>query len=222
MVVIDTLARAMNGGNENSSEDMGALVANQDKIREQTGALVCWIHHSGKDQAKGARGHSSLRAAIDTEIEVVASADSARKAATVVKQRELKKGDVFGFTLKVVELGRNRHGELVETCVVEPASNDNTPNITRAKLTPSASLAMRLLTDAMDQSGIIPPPVSGMPLRGKVVSIDAWRSVYMLRADAAATVEARQTAFRRAVKDLLERSLVASIGGFVWFVKEEN
>ena len=30
---------------------------------------VLLVHHTGKDAAKGARGHSSLRAAIDTEID---------------------------------------------------------------------------------------------------------------------------------------------------------
>jgi len=33
------------------------------------------IHHSGKDKNKGARGHSSLRAAVDTEIEIKVDGD---------------------------------------------------------------------------------------------------------------------------------------------------
>ncbi|MCF8483447.1 MAG: helicase RepA family protein [Rhodospirillum sp.] len=39
LVVIDTLARAMAGGNENASEDMGALVGNLDVIRDALGAV---------------------------------------------------------------------------------------------------------------------------------------------------------------------------------------
>src|SRR6185437_446689 len=77
LVVIDTLSRALAGGNESASEDMGALVMNIDKLRQATGAHVLLIHHSGKDQAKGALGHSLLRAAVDTEIEVTRDADSA-------------------------------------------------------------------------------------------------------------------------------------------------
>ena len=78
LIVIDTLSRAMAGGNENAPEDMTALVAAGDHLRKETGAHVMWIHHSGKDEARGARGHSSLRAATDTEIEVISDDNGAR------------------------------------------------------------------------------------------------------------------------------------------------
>lgn len=70
MVVIDTLNRSMAGGDENSSKDMSVVVAAADHIKRATGACVLIIHHSGKDVAQGARGHSSLLGAIDTELEV--------------------------------------------------------------------------------------------------------------------------------------------------------
>ena len=44
---------------------MGALVKHFDKIRQATGAHVMVVHHSGKDAARGARGHSLLRAATE-------------------------------------------------------------------------------------------------------------------------------------------------------------
>ena len=121
LVVLDTLSRAMAGGNENDSADMGALVANVDRIRADTGACVVFVHHSGKDAARGARGHSLLRAAIDTEIEVRVDEDSGARTATVVKQRDLAKGCSFGFRLEVVTLGQNQHGEDVTTCLVTAA-----------------------------------------------------------------------------------------------------
>jgi len=118
LVVIDTLSRAMAGGNENAPDDMGALVRSMDAIRAATGACLLFVHHSGKDAAKGARGHSLLRAAVDTEIEVRADDDADSRSATVVKQRELSKGAVFGFRLDVTVLGQNQHGEDVTTCTV--------------------------------------------------------------------------------------------------------
>ena len=120
LIVIDTLSRALAGGNENASDDMGALVRCMDLIRQETGACVLLVHHSGKDAAKGARGHSLLRAAIDTEIEVKADDATGMKSATVVKQRDLTKGGVFGFRLDQRVLGQNQHGEDVTTCVVVP------------------------------------------------------------------------------------------------------
>ena len=70
LVVIDTLARALAGGNENAPEDMGALIGNAKRIQEATGAAVLFVHHSGKDTSRGSRGHSSLKGAADLEIEV--------------------------------------------------------------------------------------------------------------------------------------------------------
>lgn len=70
LVVIDTLARCMVGGDENSGRDMGLVVRSLDTIREACGGCVLVVHHSGKDTERGSRGHSSLRAAVDTELEV--------------------------------------------------------------------------------------------------------------------------------------------------------
>ncbi len=75
MVVIDTLNRSMAGGDENSSKDMGIVIAAADLIKRSTGACVFIVHHSGKDSAQGARGHSSLLGAVDTELEVKNDSD---------------------------------------------------------------------------------------------------------------------------------------------------
>jgi AAA domain-containing protein len=40
LVIIDTLSRAMAGGDENSSEDMGEFVMNVDRLRAETGAHI--------------------------------------------------------------------------------------------------------------------------------------------------------------------------------------
>jgi RecA-family ATPase len=121
LVVIDTLSRAMNGGNENAPEDMGKIVKSADHIREQTGAHVAFVHHCGKDQARGARGHSSLRAATDTEIEITRTEGSTFSTATVTKQRELEIDGEFVFELKQVSLGTNKRGKEVTSCVVVEA-----------------------------------------------------------------------------------------------------
>jgi hypothetical protein len=119
LIIVDTLNRAMaaSGGNENAPEDMGRLIGNADLIREKTGAAVWFIHHAGKESSKGARGHSSLRAAVDTEIFVEGQAGV--RTATVVKQRDLPIGDVFSFELDVVELGNDQDGESVTSCVLK-------------------------------------------------------------------------------------------------------
>lgn len=150
LVVIDTLARAIAGGNENASEDMGALVANADRIRLTTNAHICFIHHSGKDQAKGARGHSSLRAATDTEIEITRDADASISHAKVQKQRELEGGQQYAFTLESVEVGTNARGKLVTSCVVVPIENAPAKG---PRLTPAEQRAIEQLHNAIADHG---------------------------------------------------------------------
>ena len=120
IIVIDTLSRIMAGGDENSAQDMTALIKNLDAIRAHTGAHIILVHHSGKDTARGARGHSSLRAATDTEIEIeTEDEETGTRTAKVTKQRDYQGGEKFGFGLKPVELGKDQDGDMVTSCVVE-------------------------------------------------------------------------------------------------------
>jgi RecA/RadA recombinase len=144
LVVVDTLSRALAGGNENSPDDMGALVMNADRIRAETGAHLAFIHHSGKDSARGARGHSLLRAATDTEIEVTASGDL--RFAKVMKQRDMPTEGEFGFRLQSVNLGLNRRGKPVSSCVVVPDTSGAKP--LDRKLSPNQQSVLALLKDA--------------------------------------------------------------------------
>ena len=118
-IFIDTLARAMCGGDENASEDMGALIAGVDRVRLATGAAVILVHHLGKDGAKGARGHSSFKAALDTEIEIVEEGEV--RVASVTKQRDLTSGARYAFRLVSFELGKDQDGDAVTTCLVQGA-----------------------------------------------------------------------------------------------------
>jgi hypothetical protein len=120
LIQIDTLARAFGGGNENASEDMGAVITHADLLREKTGAHVMFVHHAGKDASKGSRGHSSLKAATDTEIEVTGDADTKLHTAEVTKQRDLgSRGDKLVSRFLVVKMGLDQWGKDVTTCVVQ-------------------------------------------------------------------------------------------------------
>jgi hypothetical protein len=70
LIVLDTLARCMVGGDENSARDAGLAVEQLDVIRRRTGACVVVIHHSGKDPTAGGRGSSAFEAAADIVLEI--------------------------------------------------------------------------------------------------------------------------------------------------------
>ena len=84
---------------------MGALVCNTDRVREATGAHVNYVHHTGKDTAKGSRGHSLLVAATDTEIEVARVNKESPSTARVTKQRDLPLEGEWAFNLLLSNSG---------------------------------------------------------------------------------------------------------------------
>lgn len=127
LIVIDTLSRVMAGGNENMPNDMGTFIGNCDRIRQETGTHVLVIHHSGKNEKAGSRGHSSLQAAVDTEIEVIKAQSSGIATATVRKQRDSTGGQTYKFRLKIFQLGEDEDGDTVTSCVVVPVRESKTP-----------------------------------------------------------------------------------------------
>lgn len=85
LTVIDTVARSMPGGDENTSRDMGTLISAADKIRNSTGGAVILVHHTPLDGGR-LRGHSSLEGAVDTNIGV--DSDGTTIKITVDKQKD--------------------------------------------------------------------------------------------------------------------------------------
>lgn len=68
LVIIDTLARTMPGGDENTQRDVSQWVAGVDLLRQRFGCAVLVLHHSLKD-GSGYRGSSALEGAADTMLE---------------------------------------------------------------------------------------------------------------------------------------------------------
>lgn len=65
LVVIDTLARAMPGVDENSAQEVGLVIAHCDEVRDALGCSVIPVHHTGKDVERGMRGSNAIHGAVD-------------------------------------------------------------------------------------------------------------------------------------------------------------
>lgn len=130
LVVLDTLNRAAPGADENSSVDMGNIIAAAKRLQNLTGGLVLLVHHTGKDATKGLRGHSSLYAALDGAIEV-GKTDSRREWA-VAKSKDDETGAVYAFKLEVVTVGVDDDGEEITSCVA--IADDSADTVKRVKL----------------------------------------------------------------------------------------
>jgi hypothetical protein len=104
LIIIDTLARAFGGGNENASEDMGAFIAQCGRLQAATEAALLVVHHSGKDASLGLRGHSSFLGAVDTQIEITRHQEAQSGTLKLTKQKDGKDGVEIHFSLDSVNL----------------------------------------------------------------------------------------------------------------------
>ena len=207
LVVIDTLARAMPGADENSGEAMGSLIEAVDALRRATGGHVLLVHHTGKDKAKGARGHSSLRAAVDTEIEV-----GDRGVARVTKQRDKELGAPIGFTLEPLTIGHTVEGREVTSCVVKPRSVNASEEFEPVPPQPgthahTAFGVLRRLVAGEGEHAVVPGVV------GPVVAVggDRWR-------EECSSAGLNDRAVRRARGDLQGRGLIGCDVTRVWLL----
>ncbi|WP_399697543.1 AAA family ATPase [Xenophilus sp.] len=102
LVVIDTLNQTAAGADENSAKDMGRYIASMKRLRDETGAAVVVVHHSGKDVSKGMRGSTAILGAMDTTVEVDRDKDRRAITVTVQKQKDAERETPMRFNLEKV------------------------------------------------------------------------------------------------------------------------
>ncbi|MDB5788216.1 AAA family ATPase [Caballeronia mineralivorans] len=124
LIVIDTLARSMGDGDENSTRDMSAFVHNVTHLSRVTAATVLIVHHSGKDASRGARGSVVLLGGVDTEITATCDEISGIHTLEVLKQRDLStRGLRLSARFIPVEIGTDCWGKPQTACVLEWVEN---------------------------------------------------------------------------------------------------
>lgn len=215
LVVIDTLARAMVGADENSSQDMGLAVKGTDEIREGIDAATLTVHHTGKDTDRGPRGSSALGGAVDCQIRVERS-DMA-VTLTIEKQKDDEEGEPIILTAKKVGLdgGEPVEGEPTSLVLVadEPGQNRTSSRLS-GRLSADQQQAIRVLHDALAEHG--EPNFPGVPAGCNSIPEQWWRDRFYQRCKPGADQQAKQKAFRRAADGLVLQRLVAMNRGRVW------
>jgi 5S rRNA maturation endonuclease (ribonuclease M5) len=139
LIILDTLARSFGPGDENSSTDMGAFVKACDRLREETGACVLVVHHTGKDVSKGGRGSSALLGAVDCAIacERKAASVTLMNRAPYGKQKDAAEFDDIALTY--AERKFDMGGEEASTLILIPDESviatdpDETPKVERQR-----------------------------------------------------------------------------------------
>lgn len=212
VVVLDTLNRAAPGTDENSSQDMGRIIAACKHLQAKVGGLVVLVHHTGKDATKGMRGHSSLPAVLDVAVEVTRSEE--RRGWKLAKSKDGRDGDVEPFMLEQVELGYDDDGEPVTSCVVARGAPQDGPK--EPKLTTTEKLALSALRKMEQTHGEAPP--EGAP--GWVhlaVSEEVWRGeCYAAGISTGDDPSAKRKAFQRARQGLMDKRMVGCRDDLYW------
>lgn len=201
VLTVDTLNKAFGGGDESSSADMAAYNANIRRLSDELGAHVLSVHHYGKDKTKGGRGHSSLRADVDTEIRLDVE-ESGERIVRFDKQRDGEAGLAFRFRLPAIPIGVDDEGETITSCVVEPLSG----------VAPAAEFKPRRLAGV--KQGALDSLVGALKAAGAgAVPLADWFKAYSASdAAAGASVEAVRKRFGRSKDTLIDLGLVVVDG----------
>jgi len=229
LIIIDTLARAFGGGNENASEDMGAFITAAGAIQQRYTCGLLVVHHAGKDATKGLRGHSSLLGAVDTELEIIRieGAQPPKGILHISKQKDGEDGQRIGF--KMVEVTTGSSGivdfEGASSLAVEPDEEMDTdrpnqaipPNRTGAGL--NQRLALSCLHDAIKKFGEM-QVVDGM--RNKCIKIDQWRDEFKKRMGSDVMPATLNKAWYRVKADLADLQKVIIYGELCWAVYADD
>jgi len=157
-VAIDTLARAMNGADENATKDMGVLVANGEKIAAALGCIVVLVHHAGRASEGRSRGSNALDGAADCMWSIEKGEGQSRITLSAMKDGE--DGVEWAFRLRPFYFEENRCPKQSETstCTVEiltnpaPAKQSETGR-NRKPLAPGPKMLLSIAKAAADEAG---------------------------------------------------------------------
>lgn len=195
LVVIDTLAMAFPGLEENQSEGMGRVMAVARKLT-QWGAAVLLVHHDTKDGANGLpRGHSLLNGAIDSSLHLTRS-KTGIVTGKLTKNRNGSSDVELAFRIHGAEIGIDEDGDAITAAIadhVEPGSEER-----EDRLAPSASAALGHLMELLEAEG---------PL----VSESVWRDACVddRRVSGSELANTRWRAFDRAKATLARLNRIA-------------
>ncbi|MFA5985071.1 MAG: AAA family ATPase [Methylococcaceae bacterium] len=224
LVIVDTLHRNMEEGDENSSQDIGRFIANIDCFFKPLGAAVLVVHHSGHNQKDRSRGSSSIRAAMDGEFS--ATKDCGSIVLSCHKAKDFEAFTPLQFSLKPVDLDwRDDDGEPLTSVYLEHEEVAK-PNAKKRKLSARDDAILTSLNEAITAHGGEPTAEIKAKFGGfelipgklqKIVNIEHWREkAYKAIVVDANTEDAKRKAFKRCRDKLLNLGLTVEYDDYVW------
>jgi hypothetical protein len=188
LVVIDTLATATPGADENSGRDMSMVLANVAKIAERCGCHVMLVHHLNASGGK-LRGHTSVYANVGQVILVERDEETGIRTVKLDKQKDDEDGKSLKFELMQITVGVDEDHQPITSCVCLPVGEKEAvrreEELKGYRLTKTQEVFMQAFFEAERKYGIpIPRDVSLAPV---VRSLAPWEDCKRLYADRSPT-----------------------------------
>jgi len=181
LIIIDTLSVATEGLNEIDGAEVGKVLARVNRLKDQTGAAICLVHHMNASGGR-VRGHTSIEANVSQvfEIRPLMTIPQNRKETPQpvldgegrhIRQIVLTKNKnginnlKWKIVLEVVNLGTDRDGDPITTCIcARPARHSNSDaQEDNTKLSNDQKIVFEALTAAQTDEGIDTPHGSLAP-----------------------------------------------------------
>lgn len=152
LIVLDTLARNFGPGDENKTQDMTMFVNACDRLREETGACVLVVHHSGHGDKARARGSIVMKGALDWEYRL--TAEEGVITMENVKAKDAEPPSPVAFHLTTIDLGVvDEEGESVTSAVLTPTTYKAPSKRGKQGRGKNQALVLRVLHEILKEPG---------------------------------------------------------------------
>jgi hypothetical protein len=188
LIVIDTFARNMGSGDENSTADVNEFVNRIDEMRERLRCGVLLVHHSGHGESERGRGASALPAAMDSIFRI----DKKGFELVNTKAKESELAAIVKLNLLPVQLTgwRDAKGRDMKSAVLVAGEREH------------HSVEKPLRGQALEAW----IPFTKLDSDGQGVHLDAWRAAFY--SGSSKDPETKKRAFQRARDTLIEYGYV--------------
>jgi len=178
LVVIDTLAMATPGADENSGKDMSMVLGNVAKISDKCGCHVLLVHHLNAGATK-LRGHTSVYANVGQVILVERDEETGIRTCRLDKQKDDEDGKAMKFELMQVTIGVDEEAQPITSCVCLPVGEKEAvrreEELKGYRLNTTQELFMKAVFDGERRYGL--PVPRDLALPPGVRSLAPWEDV---------------------------------------------
>ncbi|MEM7667225.1 MAG: AAA family ATPase [Pseudomonadota bacterium] len=213
LVVIDTLALAFPGLEENDAAAMGRVVAISRSLTK-SGAAVALVHHDTKAGTPTPRGHSLLNGALDSALQLMPSDQGVIKG-RMSKNRNGTMDRLIAFTIATERMGYDDDGDPITAPLVREVDAAALP--TKAeRLSPSEQATLNRLHLLIDQQDGTMSEIGDASMSVRVTEADFREACIEDRKVSAADNRAdRRRTVNKAITKLVRSELIVIDEGFV-------